>query len=49
MISRILRAFKRPAPRDTEGRFVSKHRQAVHAKCREQCARMGMDVPEALR
>lgn len=47
-IIRRIMAPLRPTPRDTEGRFVSKHRLAVHAKCREQCARMGKDVPEAL-
>ncbi len=49
MISRILRAFKRPV-RVEHVRYVNKPaRDAIHAKCREQCARMGRDVPEALK
>ena len=35
--------------RDGEGRFLSAHRRAVYAKCREQCAALGREVPEALR
>lgn len=35
--------------RDANGRFVSEHRRKVHEKCREQCAKLGIDVPEALR
>ena len=35
--------------RDGDGRFQSAHRRAVYAKCREQCAAIGRDVPEALR
>jgi len=44
-------ADPRPAPivRDEDGRFLSPHREAVRAKCREQCAKLGIDVPEALR
>lgn len=35
--------------RDAAGRFVSEHRRKVREKCREQCAALGRDVPEALR
>lgn len=35
--------------RDADGRFVSEHRRKVHEKCREQCAAIGREVPEALR
>lgn len=35
--------------RDDDGRFVSDHRRKVHEKCRQQCAAIGRDVPEALR
>ena len=53
-MARILGAVFRPkaaAPvrRDETGRFVSPHREAVRAKCREQCAALGREVPEALR
>lgn len=37
------------ARRDESGRFVSRHRIAARAKCREQCAKIGREVPEALR
>jgi len=43
MISRILRALKRPTPRDTEGRFASAARIRVRAKAREMALRMGRD------
>lgn len=53
-MARILGAVFRvkavePSPRDEGGRYVSPHRLAVRAKCREQCAKLGRDVPEALR
>ncbi|BBB13637.1 hypothetical protein [Sphingopyxis sp. FD7] len=53
-MARILGAVFRvkaiaPAQRDEGGRYVSPHRLAVRAKCREQCAAMGKEVPEALR
>jgi hypothetical protein len=35
--------------RDASGRFVSEHRRKVHEKCREQCAALGIAVPEVLR
>lgn len=35
--------------RDESGRYLSPHRLAVRAKCREQCEKMGREVPEALR
>lgn len=35
--------------RDASGRFASEHRRKVREKCREQCAMIGRDVPEALR
>ncbi|ALH82923.1 hypothetical protein [Sphingopyxis macrogoltabida] len=38
-----------PEPRDESGRYISPHRLAVRAKCREQCAKIGREVPEALR
>lgn len=46
----LLKLLGYPNPqRDEAGRFVSNHREAVRAKCREQCARMGRDVPAVLR
>lgn len=35
--------------RDDDGRFASEHRRKVREKCRKQCAKIGRDVPEALR
>lgn len=37
------------SPRDEQGRYLSAHRLAVREKCREQCARMGKEVPAVLR
>lgn len=47
---RLLSLFhkRKPILRDESGRFVSPHRAAVRAKCREMLERMGKPVPEAL-
>jgi hypothetical protein len=47
-LRRLLHRAPRVAPRDESGRFLSPHKLAVHAKCRDMCAAMGRDVPKEL-
>jgi hypothetical protein len=47
-LRRLLHRVPRVVPRDESGRFLSPHKLAVHAKCREMCAAMGRDVPKEL-
>lgn len=50
MIAALRRLLHRAPriPRDESGRFLSRHKLAVHAKCRDMCAAMGRDVPKEL-